>query len=277
MRRRITQQQQWGYDVRAIGTDEWGALEPRIQPGAMLATSYAPQEGFTDPAATNRLLVRKAAAAGARVVYPCEVTGFDVNDAAIRSVKTSRDTFTADVVIVCGGTATPRIAAMAGVKVPLVPAPGLLLHTRPMPPLVNRVVNGPDAHIKQYRDGRMVIGDDLGPPSTDVHDYLRDEPADFPDPAFRELHRQRILKKAAEYLPQVAKASVERITIGYRPLPKDGYPIVGFTEACRNLYLAVTHSGVTLAPALGELASIEILERVRVQALENCRLARFGA
>jgi glycine/D-amino acid oxidase-like deaminating enzyme len=59
-------------------------------------------------------------------------------------------------------------------------------------------------------------------------------------------------------------------------MPKDGYPIIGAGRVCPNLYLAVTHSGVTLAPLLGELATMEILDGVEVEMLAPYRQARFA-
>jgi glycine/D-amino acid oxidase-like deaminating enzyme len=38
----------------------------------------------------------------------------------------------------------------------------------------------------------------------------------------------------------------------------------------------LTHSGVTLAPLIGQLASIEILDGVRVEALDPYRTERFA-
>ena len=63
--------------------------------------------------------------------------------------------------------------------------------------------------------------------------------------------------------------------IGYRPMPADGLPIVGFSDQLPNMYIAVTHSGVTLSPILGTYASMEILDEQKVDYLENYRLERF--
>jgi glycine/D-amino acid oxidase-like deaminating enzyme len=121
----------------------------------------------------------------------------------------------------------------------------------------------------------MVIGDDFGPPKNAVHETLIDHPRDFPDDATRQLHQQRILKQAAEYLLAAEKAPVERVTLGSRPMPKPGFPIIGPAGNCPNLYMVVTHSGVTLASILGELVTEEILDRVSVVMLEPYRLSRF--
>jgi glycine/D-amino acid oxidase-like deaminating enzyme len=261
--------------VRLIDAEELHGLERELRPGQLRAATFAEQEGFTDPVATTRMLLDKAREAGAEIVVPCEVSGVEIRAGRVAAVRTSRGDVAADLLVVAAGVQTAAIAAMAGVDVPLVPAPGLLVHTRPLPPLLQRVAIGPAAHLKQYRDGRIVIGDDLGPPSTVAHDYLKSQPTDFPDDPVRSLHAQRILREAAQYLPAVADAVVDKVTVGWRPMPKDGYPIVGASDHCRNLYVVVTHSGVTLAPVVSELAAIEMLDAVEVQALAPYRPARF--
>jgi glycine/D-amino acid oxidase-like deaminating enzyme len=47
-------------------------------------------------------------------------------------------------------------------------------------------------------------------------------------------------------------------TVGYRPTPADGFPAIGRMPGMEGLYVAVMHSGVTLAPLVGELAAKEI-------------------
>jgi glycine/D-amino acid oxidase-like deaminating enzyme len=275
LRRQVRQQQEWGYNVRLVGEQEFHDLESQFQPGKFQVASFAEQEGFIDPVATTALLLKGAQAAGAEIIHPCEVIGFDLESGRVRTVKTTLGPFPADFLILAAGVDTPSLASLADVHIPLVPAPGLLVHAKPMPQLLHRVVVGPDAHLKQYHDGRMVIGDDFGPPKTSVHEYLNRHPLDFPTEAIRALHQQRILKQASQYLPQVADAPVEKVTLGWRPMPKDGFPIVGATSRCPNLYVVVTHSGVTLAPILGEIVSLEVLDRVEVLMLEPYRPSRF--
>ena len=63
----------------------------------------------------------------------------------------------------------------------------------------------------------------------------------------------------------------EDIVIGWRPMPVDGYPVLGVSPARKDVYLAVMHSGVTLAPIVGELAAHEITESARAEPLREFR------
>jgi glycine/D-amino acid oxidase-like deaminating enzyme len=60
-----------------------------------------------------------------------------------------------------------------------------------------------------------------------------------------------------------------------RPLPVDGYPVVGRLPALANAYLAVTHSGMTLAPLLARLIADEIINDACRPELSSYRPARF--
>ncbi len=43
-------------------------------------------------------------------------------------------------------------------------------------------------------------------------------------------------------------------------MPLDGYPVLGASPARRDVYLAVMHSGVTLAPVVGTQVAQEIVD-----------------
>ena len=130
---------------------------------------------------------------------------------------------------------------MAEVSVPLKESQGVLVHTRPQPKLIDRVVLAPGRHCKQKLDGRVVVGGQVvaGVGTAD---------GEVADPG---ENGQRILREAAGVLPGVRGVAVERVTVGYRVMPVDEYPVVGFTDRCPNLYVAAMHSGVTLAPLIG--------------------------
>lgn len=72
-----------------------------------------------------------------------------------------------------------------------------------------------------------------------------------------------------------SNSAVGTPSIATRPVPPDGHPVLGFARDVSNVYIVFTHSGVSLAPLIGEFAAIEILDGARIEALEPYRLERF--
>ncbi len=261
-RDQVKAHQRWGYPVALVDQARLRVLEPRIIPGRVAAAAHAEDEGHVDPVGAVNVLVDQARKAGVRVRYPAEVTGIDAPGGKLRSVRTADGEVPADVLVIACGTDTPRIAAMANLQVPLKRSPGVLVHTAPQEPLLRRVVLSPVAHMKQKPDGRIVTGSGFGgTPDTDTSIESG----------------QRFLQTAAEVLPLFASMRVERVTLGWRPLPEDEFPVIGFPEGRRDIYVTVMHSGMTLSPLVARLAAAEILDGVDVDLLSPYRLKRFRA
>ncbi|MGE0460483.1 MAG: NAD(P)/FAD-dependent oxidoreductase [Vicinamibacterales bacterium] len=259
LRAQIRDFRQWGYGVREIDAAGLRALEPRLVPGPLVAAAYWEDEGHIDPVGVTGMVVKKAQMNGARVEYPAEVTGLDLAGGRLRAVRTTKGDIEADVLVVACGTDTPRVAAMAGVRVPLKDAPGVLVHVPPAPRLIDRVALAPMGNIKQKPDGRLVTGSDFASGGGETS---------------REAGERHLARMAA-VLPELSTATVEKMTQGFRPMPADGFPVVGFAPGRRDVYVAVMHSGVTLGPLVGRLAATEILDGVRVDSLAAYRPERF--
>jgi glycine/D-amino acid oxidase-like deaminating enzyme len=146
-------------------------------------------------------------------------------------------------------------------NVPLKESRGILAHMVPRSPLINRVLMPPGCDIKQNADGRVVTGANF----EDTGDLQ----------ATLEVGRQ-YLATAASYVPQLKTARIDYMTLGHRVMPKDGLPIIGRSSHFPNLYVAAMHSGMTLAPAIGELVSLEVLEQATVDLLDPFRPRRFA-
>ncbi len=70
---------------------------------------------------------------------------------------------------------------------------------------------------------------------------------------------------------------MEGVTLGLRPILEDGLPAIGPAPGIDGLYFAVMHSGITLAPAVGRFAAMELLEGADVALLAPFRPGRFAA
>jgi len=261
-KKHIEERQSWGYSIREVGGDEITKLAPGVVAGPVGFGQYADQEGTIDPVVAANVLVAKAKAFGAKVVYPCEITGMDLGEGRIRGVQTTQGKMEADYVILAAGNATPMLAAMAGVKVPLKESKGILAHGAPQPMMLNKVIMPPGSDIKQHLDGRIVTGLNFG------------ESGDIAPTA---ALGAEYFDKVAKYLPAAARTKVEFMTLGYRVMPEDGHPIIDRAAKYPNLYVVAQHSGMTCAPIVGQLVSMEVLDQVSVDMLEPYRLARFSA
>jgi glycine/D-amino acid oxidase-like deaminating enzyme len=265
LRENVRRHQEWGYATHLIDGDQIHNLLPNIAPGEFGAACYSELEGAVDAMDAVKAMLRQVREAGAEVRYPHEVTGLKVEGGRVAAIEAGESSLEAGVVVLACGVATPRLAEMAEVSIPMKESEGVLVHTRPQPKLIDRVVLAPGIHCKQKLDGRVVVG---GP----IVAGLGTATGTAPEPG---EYAKQILRDAAQVLPGLRGVAVERVTVGRRVMPVDEYPIVGFAASCPNLYIAAMHSGVTLAPLIGQLAALEILDGARVSLFESYRPARF--
>ncbi len=272
LRAAVAQHAQWGYDTRLVNLEELRHLEPGLAVDSIWAASFSGQEGSVDPVMATERLLQSAQGAGARVQTSCEVLAIE-SGSGLLSITTSQGQFSLDCLVLAAGTNTEALAAMAGIQLPLVASPGVLLHLAPLvaaptkgapqgrpEPVIQRVVLGPNAHMLQRRDGRIVIGADFGGGALETAS---------------QSNIQELLRRAAARFPALQGAAIERVSTGWRPMPRDTFPIVGFAPQAPGVYPVVTHSGITLAPLLGRLAALEILHGLEVDLLTPFRPSRF--
>ena len=91
----------------------------------------------------------------------------------------------------------------------------------------------------------------------------------------RKIHGERILNKIKNKLPGASDTTYDHLTLGFRPQPQDGYPIVGFSPGSSSVYIAVMHSGVTLAAIMGRYITDEIINDDLIDELAPYRPDRF--
>lgn len=261
LREQLARHQRWGYPARMVDEREFADLEPGVRPEApVLGAAFASAEGAVEPKGANRALLAAAEAAGAEVVTAA-VEDLDLRFGALRGVRTGVGDRALDLLVLAAGVAAPPLAAQAGIELPLVESPGILAHTEPGEAAVGRIVLAPKTHVRQI-GGRLTAGVGFaGAGSTDTS---------------REVG-ERILETTARVLPAAAKLRLDEVTLGYRVLPKDGFPVVGFHPQAPGLYFASMHSGITLAPVIGRFAATEILDDVEVALLADYRPTRFDA
>jgi glycine/D-amino acid oxidase-like deaminating enzyme len=250
----------WGYGIRRVNREESRVIEPNVVGLPDFALHIA-EEGAVEPVAAARLLLADAFRYGATFLSDLEVKRLLSEGGRIIGVETTSGELKADKVVLAAGGGTAPLAASAGMDVPLEAPPGLIVHSRPHRPLLNGLVIAPELHMRQTAEGRIIAGSDFGGSDPGP------EPQKVADALFAKV--KAMLRDADDL-------SLDFFTVGYRPTPKDGFPIIGAAEGAAGLYLAVMHSGITLAPAVGVLAADELLGERHDSMLAPFRLSRFA-
>jgi glycine/D-amino acid oxidase-like deaminating enzyme len=156
--------------------------------------------------------------------------------------------FRAQAVVLAAGVATAALGAPLGIRVRVDPSPATLFRLRAPAGLVRTVVNTQDFDLRQVATDRLLAA------------------ADSPE---------RTLAAVRSTFRGAANVELLSTRVGVRPMPADGEPIVGPVAELPGLYLAVMHSAVTLAPAVGRLVARELVDGTVEPALAGCRLDRF--
>jgi glycine/D-amino acid oxidase-like deaminating enzyme len=265
------------FAVRRIDAAEFRRLSPGIEPGPLAAAFYSPFAGHVDPVGVTLRMLQRARALGVDVRYPCEVLSIELRGQEV-GVRTDQGRLALDRLVVAAGVDSPALLEPLGYRLPLRHAPGILAHSVPTRALTRLVYDGPDElEFKQMASGRIVGEWHFEPPDIPVHREIRTQPIDYPSPALRAEHGRRILERIGTVLPAARGIALERLTLGFRPMPIDGFPVVGPVPGARDVYVAVTHSGITLAAILGRYLSREIVTGVPAPALAPYRATRFAS
>ena len=276
---RVRRLAEWGYDARLIDRAEAAEIEPALRvPPAGGTAAWFPGEGYLLTEPLIERLVAEAKSHGADVLTgECgRVTGLDAGLGAAPRVHTAAGAaLEADDVVCCAGRWVPELAAMAGsaVPVPLVPwdtpgatAPGLVVQVGPVtPPGPARVIHTPEISLRPH-------------PVALLHLEAPDAAVDLYTPE-TELRRRAddLLRRARRTVRGLDDARVAAFQVCVRPMPADGQPIVGRLPGAPGLYVAVTHSGVTLAAHLAALITVDLTTGTPPAALTPYHPARFLA
>ena len=268
----IAEQAEWGEPAEMIAPSTLVELEQNVDFTGVERVAYSPNDGAVDPVLATKMMVAAAVEMGATVTEDCDVSGVasDVNGRSI--LRTERGDLVVDKFVLATGADPEAPARLAGIDIPQRSTPGVIVVTRPQPRLINRIIVAPGVHIHQRDDGRIVLGEQDGAPETAAHaQRLRGRPNRFPDQVFADQHSNRILGIAERYVPGILDTDVEDVFIGWRPLPLDGHPVLGESPVNPAAYLAIMHSGVSLAPIAGDVVAREISTGLKADVLKPYR------
>ena len=250
-----------GPDEHRLDAAQAGRLEPNLAAPPARAL-YKDTDGAVDPVAVTDALVAGARAHGARLIVGAAVTALREQRGRVSGAQTSDGFLAADTVVVTAGVDAPALCAPLGFDLPVAPSPALLLRFAAAPGLVRTLVASPHLEVREASDGHLLM-------AAAYHGEASQD----------ELNRtgQELLSRLTATFTGAAGTRLLSVRLGARPMPADGLPVIGRLPGIRGAYLAVMHSGVTLAPVAARLIAAEIVDGIEVAELDGVRPARFGA
>ncbi len=262
--------QSWGYPIRLIDAGTLTEMEPGLSPGPIEAAEYSEIEGHVEPSKVIDACITQVLKQGGQVLSNTELVALESSRGdKVQSVTTTTGDIACDAVVLAGGIDNTMLASHVGAYIPQQSSPGVVIRTDPQPKLLKSVSvvylpplseQDKEVHLRQLSDGTLMIGEGS------QESLAADD---------SQLHADNLLARAVQYFPALEEANAIPVPVGYRPMPLDGYPVLGFVKEAPNVYMALTHSGVTLAPIIGQLASIEIMDGTNVESLGQYRPGRF--
>ena len=255
----------FNYPLKEIDATEFSVLEPHIAAPPERSTHFF-NEGAVDPISCSKAMLDLAKKAGASLIIGCKAQELIFQGHRCTGVKTSEGDFYGDTTVVALGVNAQPFLARSNIQLPMKNGQGLIIHTRAVEPVLNHLVLSPNLHFRQQRNGSIVA----------AANYFGSELNQDPISTAND-----ILARLKQHLANLNGLEIAEITIGTRPVPKDGYPVIGYPKNHPGLYITSMHSGVTLAPIVGKLACEEILGNISssntlTPLLDPFRIERFA-
>jgi glycine/D-amino acid oxidase-like deaminating enzyme len=234
-------------------------LEPNLKTPPQSAL-YAIEEGALDAVTVTHELIAGAEEYGANVLTQTRVLGFVTQNGKVTGVETTKGIIDADIVVLAAGTGITKLTEMLEVSLPIEASPAIFIRYKSKPNLVHTLISSPEMEVRQSSDGALLAAEDY------LDDTMDNQPAAI---------ALRTAKAIQNQLHGVVSIEPEWACVGFRPMPVDGIPVIGYLPKVGGVYVCAMHPGITLAAVVGRLVSEEIIDDKASSALCPCRPDRF--
>ncbi|WP_342363743.1 FAD-binding oxidoreductase [Terrarubrum flagellatum] len=260
-----------GYDALHISADQIDAVTPGLDARVVTPQGaiFNPGEGWVDLPSLISILLDEFRSRGGQIALDAGDVSVDVNGGRVKGVVTAHnDRVDCDAVLVATGAAIPKFAAQVGHVIPDATPIALLARSKPFDHQLKAVLNTPNVAMRPTPDGAIVFDSAWSEQQTSraKDGGFRIEPSTL----------ERLVAEASKVLAGNPKIELAGYGIGFKPVPKDGEPVLGALDGIPGYFVAFTHSGATVGLISGELLAREIIVGELSPLLKNFRPGRFA-
>ena len=233
-------------------------IVPGINPNGLRGGTYSPDDGQVSPLLAAESFTREAVKRHAVYRYRETVRELLREGNAVVGVRTDQGEYRATTVINAAGVHASRIAALAGLDLPILPDShegGISAPIRPfLDPLVVDIRPGPEGRTLNFYFGQNSEGQIIFcyTPKPVISGESRDPTYEF---------MPIVAARMVEVLPRLKNLTIRRVWRGLYPMTPDGSPILGRAPGLEGFVLGIgmCGQGFMLGPGVGKsLASLVV-------------------
>ncbi len=237
-----------GLEVNELDKSQLSKIEPNIMIDAKGAIHYE-CDGHTTPTEIMPKLLHYLRSIGVKILTNEEVIDLSLTNDKVDEIRTSKDTYKVDEVILAAGSWSGKIAKQLKIKLPLQAGKGYRINVeRPLGITMPAILMESSMAVTPMKGFTRFAGT---MEFSGINNYIRKERV------------EAIAAGAQKYYPELEITADEKSNAqaGLRPVTPDGLPYIGRSSKIHNLTFATGHAmmGWSLGPATGKLVS-EIID-----------------
>ena len=283
LRREVSRARAIGIEADVITPAEAMKIAPFMSGEGLHGAVWVPDDGHIDPSSITYELARQAKKMGAEINTNVRVTDIEVDSTGqVTKVKTDKGDILTECVVNAAGEWAPRIGAMVGVNIPMVPLMHQYLTTKPIPghelPSNTPVIRDPDKLFYCREDVGSYL---LGAFETNPKEWsVKGVPWEFTQELLTaewELF-EPVMEMAMQRLPMLEQAEAIELINGPDAFTPDGHYALGPVPGLKGFVVAAGGSinGIAGAGGVGKLISEWILEGEPSIDTHEMNIRRFG-
>lgn len=251
--RLATTAKSFGMEMHLISPDEVRQMWPLLETSDLVGASWLPTDGQASPSDITQSLAKGARMHGAKIVENCRVTGFEMEGARIRAVKTDQGDIRCDTVLNCAGQWARQVGDMAGINVPLQPVKHQYIITDKIEGLSSdaATIRDPDrrTYFKEEVGGLVMGGYEPNPKPWTTGDVPNDWEFRLFDDDFD--HFEQHMTQAIARVPALETVGVKQMINGPESFTPDGNFILGAAPECANMFVGAGFNAFGIASGGG--------------------------